>query len=224
MFPRGQARMPTLPIKLQRPENKVFSLNALLEASTKMFADAETQSKQPKQSSLSTSSAHRSPVGRHPRTPRKVGAQATRLEAIDDSLGPLGPLGESSNISELELPPAPPSKEQSLPVRNARPTPSSQSPKSQSMVDSSDLGDDDRSLIASRQRQFSQSQGFPGNENQKRQTQPSVAIEQAARPSFGITVGDPNKVGDLTSSHIVYQVRTKVRVDQLLHIEMRIFG
>jgi hypothetical protein len=44
-----------------------------------------------------------------------------------------------------------------------------------------------------------------------RQTQPSMSIEQAAKPSFNITVGDPHKVGDLTSSHIVYQVRTKVR-------------
>ncbi|KAJ4302076.1 Vacuolar protein sorting-associated protein vps5 [Collariella sp. IMI 366227] len=38
---------------------------------------------------------------------------------------------------------------------------------------------------------------------------PSMSVEQAARPSFHITVGDPHKVGDLTSSHIVYSVRTK---------------
>jgi sorting nexin-1/2 len=44
----------------------------------------------------------------------------------------------------------------------------------------------------------------------RRETQPSVSIEQAAKPSFDITVGDPHKVGDLTSSHIVYLVRTKV--------------
>ena len=44
----------------------------------------------------------------------------------------------------------------------------------------------------------------------RRETQPSVSIEQAARPTFDISVGDPHKVGDLTSSHIVYQVRTKV--------------
>jgi sorting nexin-1/2 len=40
-------------------------------------------------------------------------------------------------------------------------------------------------------------------------TQPSVSIEQAAKPVFHITVGDPHKVGDLTSSHIVYSVRTE---------------
>ena len=36
-----------------------------------------------------------------------------------------------------------------------------------------------------------------------------MSIEQAAKPTFNITVGDPHKVGDMTSSHIVYQVRTK---------------
>ena len=50
------------------------------------------------------------------------------------------------------------------------------------------------------------SQGIPV----RRDTQPSVSIEQAAKPSFDITVGDPHKVGDLTSSHIVYLVKTKV--------------
>jgi sorting nexin-1/2 len=36
-----------------------------------------------------------------------------------------------------------------------------------------------------------------------------VSIEQAAKPTFHISVGDPHKVGDLTSSHIVYSVRTQ---------------
>lgn len=162
-------------------------------------------------STLSASAAPRSPVGRNSRTPRKVGAQATRLEAVDDSLGPLGPLGDNSNISEPELPPAPPSKEQSLPVRNARQSQSNQSPMNRSMIDSTDLGDDDRSSVNSRHRFNAQGQPI-GIENQKRQTQPSVSIEQAARPSFDVTVGDPHKVGDLTSSHIVYQVRTKVQL------------
>ncbi|EJT71592.1 hypothetical protein GGTG_10847 [Gaeumannomyces tritici R3-111a-1] len=37
----------------------------------------------------------------------------------------------------------------------------------------------------------------------------SVSVEQAAKPSFWISVGDPHKVGDMTGSHIVYSVRTK---------------
>ena len=76
-------------------------------------------------------------------------------------------------------------------------------------MDSVDLGDDDKST-PSRTRYSSQGQSPAGPENPRRQTQPSLSIEQAARPSFDITVGDPHKVGDLTSSHIVYQVRTKV--------------
>ena len=51
---------------------------------------------------------------------------------------------------------------------------------------------------------------FSNPENSRRSTQPSVSVEQAAKPSFTVTVGDPHKVGDLTSSHTVYQVRTKV--------------
>lgn len=37
-----------------------------------------------------------------------------------------------------------------------------------------------------------------------------MSVEQAAKPTFYITVGDPHKVGDITNSHIVYQVQTKV--------------
>lgn len=146
-----------------------------------------------------------------PRTPRRAAAHATRLEALDDSLGPLGPLGENSSTPpEPEHPPLPPLKEQSLPTRTARHHASPPSPMNRSMGDPVDAGEDDR-LIASRIRYSSQGQPSPvGAEGFRRQTQSSVSIEQAARPSFEITVGDPHKVGDITSSHIVYQVRTKV--------------
>lgn len=55
-----------------------------------------------------------------------------------------------------------------------------------------------------------------------RTAQASVSIEQAARPSFHITVGDPHKVGDLTSSHTEYQIRTKVVVSLKKHGSSRI--
>ena len=78
------------------------------------------------------------------------------------------------------------------------------------MMDSVDLGDTDGSATSAGR--YIQGQPSPGGpDGPRRQTQPSVSIEQAARPSFDITVGDPHKVGDLTSSHIVYQVRTKVQ-------------
>ena len=149
--------------------------------------------------------------GRGSRTPRRAAAHATRLEAVDDSLGPLGPLGDNSSLpSELEHPPVPPLKEQSLPLRSARQHASPPS-VSRSVVDPVDAGEDDRAIV-SRARYSSQAQPSPmGADGLRRPTQPSVSIEQAARPSFDITVGDPHKVGDITSSHIVYQVRTKVR-------------
>ena len=53
----------------------------------------------------------------------------------------------------------------------------------------------------------------------QRQTQPSVSVEQAAKPSFNITVGDPHKVGDLTSSHTEYSVYTKVSMRRLAQAE-----
>lgn len=170
-------------------------------------------SKGPLNSSENTRpAASSSSGGRGPRTPRRAAAHTTRLEAVDDSLGPLGPLGDNSSLpSEPEHPPVPPLKEQSLPVRNARQHASPPSPMSRSMIDPVDAGEDDRA-IASRARYSSQGQPSPmGADGLRRPTQPSVSIEQAARPSFDITVGDPHKVGDITSSHIVYQVRTKVQ-------------
>ncbi len=213
MFPRGRALVPILP-KPEKEQNKVCPIADLSSYSnSRFFAESETKVKQSQTSSLSAASTPRSPSARGPRTPRKVGAQATRLEAIDDSLGPLGPLGENPNLSGPDLPPAPPSKEQTLPTRNARSAPSSQPSMNRGMVDLADVVDDDRSSTISRQKYPQQGYLAPGVlENSRRPTQPSVSIEQAARPSFDITVGDPHKVGDLTSSHIVYQVRTKVHV------------
>jgi sorting nexin-1/2 len=145
----------------------------------------------------------RSPVRRGPRTPRKVSAQATKLEAVDDSTDPLGPLGDKSFTEEA---PTPPQKEP-FAARNARPTSStSQASSGAGLMDSVSLEDD-----PSRIKGPPPVQPPPSAEGPKRQTQPSISVEQAAKPTFQITVGDPHKVGDLTSSHIVYQVRTKVR-------------
>lgn len=50
----------------------------------------------------------------------------------------------------------------------------------------------------------------PAGEQAQRQAQPSVSLVEAAKPTYNITVGDPHKVGDLTTSHTEYQVYTKV--------------
>ena len=53
----------------------------------------------------------------------------------------------------------------------------------------------------------------PAGEQGQRQAQPSVNVVEAAKPTYNITVGDPHKVGDLTTSHTEYQVYTKVTSD-----------
>ncbi|OQE24468.1 hypothetical protein PENSTE_c007G00162 [Penicillium steckii] len=146
----------------------------------------------------------RTPGRRGPRGTRKISAQATRLEAVDDTVDPLGPLGEApaeTSATPTDEAPAPPQKESRSP-----PPPTTFPPAfgGTGLVESGNLEGDGT--------------GFRGPppvqppseaEGPKRQTQPSVSIEQAAKPTFDISVGDPHKVGDLTSSHIVYQVRTK---------------
>ncbi|RAO65875.1 uncharacterized protein BHQ10_001887 [Talaromyces amestolkiae] len=143
------------------------------------------------------SAVPQSPARRGPRTARKVSAQVTKLEAVDDTSDPLGPLGESTIIEEA---PTPPLKE-AVGVRVAQPAYSAAQSSAGAPVDRSE--EQQRTVNPPPVQ-------FPGAEaTQKRQTQPSISIEQAAKPTFNITVGDPHKVGDLTSSHIVYQIRTK---------------
>ncbi|KAF9892016.1 Vacuolar protein sorting-associated protein 5 [Aspergillus nanangensis] len=150
----------------------------------------------------------RSPARRNPRTTRKISAQATKLEAVDDTLDPLGPLGDNSggdtSPTAPEQAPTPPQKEP-FAAQSIRPTSStSQVSGSAGVGDSVNLEEDGA--------------GFRGPppvqppseaDSSKRPSEPSVSVEKAAHPTFDITVGDPHKVGDLTSSHIVYQVRTR---------------
>lgn len=143
---------------------------------------------------------------------RKIGAQPTRLETVDGSLDPLGPLGVEepafpSVSSSVEQGPTPPRKESSQ-TRNIRL--SGGAHQASSSRDAAEVAEhDDATSLPKRARGPPPVQ--PAAAGSLRQTQPSVSIEQAAKPSFDITVGDPHKVGDITSSHIVYQVRTKVR-------------
>jgi sorting nexin-1/2 len=153
------------------------------------------------------SAAPRSPAGRGRR--RQYGTQPTRLEAVDD---PLGPLGAPTPPSQVDEPPAPPQKE----IVSARRQPTNASTTSiRSMMDSVNLDDDDEEVAISGPRIPPPVQ--PANSSaQQRQVQPSVSVEQAAKPSFHILVGDPHKVGDLTSSHTEYTVTTKVGPLRLL--------
>jgi hypothetical protein len=190
-------------------EQSGWSLQLLCETTDiDKVPDAQTKAAQAPQSSAS--SALRSPAGRVSRAPiRRVGAQATKLESLDNSLGPLGPLGDngSSALPLHDQPPVPPQKEQTVTHNLRQPTLApTQSSVSRSTMDTVDLNDD---LEVHPRPRIPPPVQPPQAGTVRRDTQPSVSIEQAAKPTFDITVGDPHKVGDLTSSHTVYQVRTK---------------
>ncbi|KAK8160541.1 vacuolar protein sorting-associated protein-like protein vps5 [Phyllosticta citrichinensis] len=155
-------------------------------------------------SSTTASKATRSP-GR-PKPNRRIGVpQPTRLETVDDPLGPLGASADSLNDSQADEPPVPPQKELAA-GRGSRPATATSQGSLRSMMDSVNLGDeaDARSLGA----RIPPPVQPASNNGPPRQHQPSVSVEQAAKPTFNISVGDPHKVGDLTSSHTEYAVKT----------------
>ena len=94
--------------------------------------------------------------------------------------------------------------------RNSRPTTTTPGSSLRGMMDSVNLDDDEDETPASTGPRVPPPVQPPANAAPQRQTQPSVSVEQAAKPSFNIYVGDPHKVGDLTSSHTEYSVTTKV--------------
>jgi sorting nexin-1/2 len=156
-------------------------------------------------SAPSASTAPRSPAGRGPRR-RQYGTQSTKLEAVDD---PLGPLGAATTPTAAEnTPPAPPQKEAAA-SRNTRPAPDASASSLRGLMDSVNLDDDEAEQPRAQGARVPPPVQAPSNNASQRQTQPSVSVEQAAKPSFSIYVGDPHMVGDLTSSHTEYSVTTK---------------
>lgn len=159
--------------------------------------------------------------------PRRLVAQPTRLQAVEDD--PLGPLGAPGPLDSAALPgdapPAPPSKEQSLPVRTTLPQQSSRrGPIDPHSIPDDDDHDHDDDALASPggARHPPPVQPALASPVQSGTNPPSVSLEQAARPVFRITVGDPHKVGDLTSSHIVYSVRTSTTSKAYRHPEFEV--
>ncbi|KAK4508234.1 hypothetical protein PRZ48_001972 [Zasmidium cellare] len=172
---------------------------------------AEQQSQESTPSKLSQSTpnlAGAKPAPSKSRTPRRYGnlAQSTTLESLDnDSLGPLGPLG--AEPQEEPIAPTPPVKELASRTRqtgNSRP---STAASAISSARSNDFDDDEGSVNGGpRVPPPVQPAAF---DNRARQAQPSQPVEQAAKPTFSIVVGDPHTVGSATSSHTVYSVITK---------------
>lgn len=154
-------------------------------------------------SQQSTSSAAASTTPPRARGPRRLVAQPTRLEAVEDPLGPLGATPDDNASTPLDAPPVPPQKEQMV-MRTTMP----QHQQPRRPADPHGVDDDD--LEGPRGGRIPPPVDAARPSSVRSGTHPSVSVEQAAKPSFQIYVGDPVKIGDLTSSHIVYSVRTKV--------------
>jgi sorting nexin-1/2 len=171
-------------------------------AKTSSEAPATTPKPAPTKSSISRT-----------RAPRRAVNHVARFEAVEDD--PLGPLGDNfdngtEGTPRNDQPPEPPRKEVS--PRSARVGPmSSGTRRIGDMMESVTLDDEvDDDEIAGRRggARNPPPVALPGPTPQ-RAIPPSVPVEEAAKVSFDIAVGDPHKVGDLTSAHIVYSVRTK---------------
>ncbi|CAG7565255.1 unnamed protein product [Fusarium equiseti] len=169
-------------------------------------SQASQQASQPEASASASQSSTPAPSAsssapRPSRGPRRLVAQPTRLEAVDDPLGPLGAVPED-NGSAQDAPPVPPQKEQMV-IRTTMP----QQQQQRRPADPHHIDDEENDGPKAPRAPPPVEAAQPSSVRSS--NQPSVSVEQAAKPTFQITVGDPHKVGDLTSSHIVYSVRTK---------------
>ncbi|SPN98773.1 related to vacuolar protein sorting-associated protein VPS5 [Cephalotrichum gorgonifer] len=142
---------------------------------------------------------------RVPRTPRRLVAQPTRLSAVDDPLGPLG--GGGSSSAEESAPPAPPQKEVVTMRTTMQGAQDQKGKRTGGARDPHAIDDDEVDVGGEGGRAPPPVQAASPTISSG--VSPGVSVEEAAKVSFHITVGDPHKVGDLTSSHIVYSVRTK---------------
>ncbi|PTD11984.1 Vacuolar protein sorting-associated protein vps5 [Fusarium culmorum] len=149
-------------------------------------SQASQQASQPEASASASQSSTPAPASssapRPSRGPRRLVAQPTRLEA--------------------DAPPVPPQKEQMV-IR----TTMSQPQQQRRAADPNHIDDEENDGPKAPRAPPPVEAAQPSAVRSS--NQPSVSIEQAAKPTFQIYVGDPHKVGDLTSSHIVYSVRTK---------------
>ncbi|KAL1902758.1 Vacuolar protein sorting-associated protein vps5 [Sporothrix stenoceras] len=170
-----------------------------------------------KPASLTPSSTMSSSGGRPSRiTPRRLVAQPTRLQVVeDDPLGPLGSAGSASTEAGgdnagpggLESPPVPPSKELSLPMRATMPT--TPGGTARGAPDPHYIDEDDTDVSFGRSPRAPPPVAAAHPSPVRTSSRPSISVEQAAKPTFSITVGDPHKVGGATGSHIEYSVKTK---------------
>lgn len=156
----------------------------------------------PATSQPTSQAASMSSAPRLQRGPRRMVAQPTRLEAVEDPLGPLGAAPPAED-DLAATPPAPPQKEQVV-MRTTMLPQQQRRPADSHSQEEDDAEGEQRGGRAPPPVEAARPSSVRSN------TQPSVSVEQASKPTFSISVGDPVKIGDLTSSHIVYSVRTTV--------------
>lgn len=158
------------------------------------------------------SSANASVRGRGARGQKRiVTTHATKLENVQDPMGALGPLGDSFQSTTADSPLGSPqaSIPSTLHVNIQRPMASSNA-SLKTLKGSVRLEDDDDQSGAS-SRLPPPVQTPTMSVASQRQRAPSVNVMEAAKATlFHISVGDPHKVGDLTSAHTEYNVNTKV--------------
>jgi hypothetical protein len=146
--------------------------------------------------------------GRGGRIPKRFVPQATKIESVDDPMGPLGPLGDNFAPSEPSEEPLVSPLPQVTQAQSGKHVGSSNA-SLRTLMSSVNI-DDDEELSSSSKARVPPPVHLPPPESPQRQTQPSVSIVEAAKPTFRISVGDPHKVGDITSVHTEYQVSTRV--------------
>jgi sorting nexin-1/2 len=126
---------------------------------------------------------------------------------VDDTLGPLGPLGAPAQSQETLVE----SHHENEPLQAPRATAAGTQSSLRGMMDSVSLEDrEEEEGDGPRRPRVPPPVQPPQSDNPQRQVAPSVNVVEAAKPSFHIIVGDPHKVGDLTSAHTEYNVYTKV--------------
>ena len=159
-------------------------------AKTAEAEQAGTSQSRAEESPHDAASPPAKPAPSKSRTPRRYGnlAQSTTLESLDDSMGPLGPLGAEASVEPSA--PAPPVKELASRTRAGRPSTGASSQHSE-----------DSGPVPATQRTF--------QPNRLSQPQPpSLPVEQASKPQFSISVGDPHTISSTTTSHTAYTVIT----------------
>ena len=120
-------------------------------------------------------------------------------------MDPLGPLGVEA--AEEPAAPTPPAKELASRTRQPAAARPGTAASGRSSIRSGDGTNESASLNGSAR--IPPPVQPPQFDDRPRASQPSVSVEQAAKPTFTITVGDPHTVGGATSSHTVYSVITR---------------